>query len=90
MISSWFRYDSNADTNTGAKQPVTTAKLYNLREDIGETKDLSAAMPEKVKELQTLWGSWNATLVKPLWGGGLSDDDGAEPGAPKKKLKKMK
>ena len=29
-------------------------ELYNLREDLGETKDLSAAMPDKVKELATL------------------------------------
>lgn len=47
------RYDSNADTNTGERQPVTAAKLYNLREDIGETKDLAVAMPEKLKEMQT-------------------------------------
>ena len=70
------RYDTNADTNTGAKQPVTTAKLYNLKEDLGETKDLASAMPEKVKELQTLWDVWNVTLAKPLWGGGVSDNGG--------------
>ncbi len=33
------RYDSNADTNTGAGgQPVTEARLYNLADDIGETR----------------------------------------------------
>ncbi len=36
--------------------------------------------PDKVKELQAKWDAWNATLVKPLWGGGKLDDDGAEPG----------
>jgi arylsulfatase A-like enzyme len=84
------RYDSNADTRTGRKQPVTAAKLYQLADDIGETKDLAAAMPDKVKELQAKWDTWNATLVRPLWGNGNTDDDGAEPGAPAKKGNKAK
>ena len=41
-----------------------------LSDDIGETKDLASAMPEKVAELQARWDAWNATLVDPLWGGG--------------------
>jgi arylsulfatase A-like enzyme len=85
------RYDTNADTMTGAKkQPVSAAKLYDLAHDVGESKDLSAAMPEKVKELQSKWDAWNATLVKPLWGNANSDNDGAEPGAPVKKKGKNK
>jgi arylsulfatase A-like enzyme len=85
------RYDSNADTRTGSRnQPVTDAKLYQLANDIGETKDLAAAMPDKVKELQSKWDAWNATLVRALWGNGKSDDDGAEPGAPSKKGNKAK
>ena len=77
------RYDSNADTRTGrGRQPVTAAKLYNLADDIGETKDLAAALPDKRQELQSKWEAWNATLVPPLWGGGKADNDGPEPGAP--------
>ena len=77
------RYDRNADTRTGgARQGVTPAKLYNLRDNIGETKDLAAAMPDKVTELQAKWDAWNTANVKPLWGNGRSDSDGAEPGAP--------
>jgi hypothetical protein len=69
------RYDSNADTQTGqVGQPVTNAKLYNLRDDIGETNDLAAAMPARLQEMQTKWNAWNATLAKPLWGEG---SDGA-------------
>ena len=65
------RYDSNADTRAGGRrQPVTAAKLYNLTADIGESKDLAAEQPEKVKELQRAWDAWNATLVEPLWGDG--------------------
>lgn len=85
------RYDSNADTLTGARnQPVTAAKLYRLSDDIGETKDLAAAMPDKLKELQARWDAWDATLVPPLWGGGRRDNDGTEPGARVKKRKQAK
>ena len=83
------RYDSNADTRIGrGRQPVTAAKLYNLAGDIGETKDLAETMPDKLKELQAKWDVWNATLVKPLWGGGRSDSDGNEPGSPAKGKRK--
>jgi arylsulfatase A-like enzyme len=65
------RYDSNADTLTGKNnQPVSVAKLYNLADDIGETKDLAMAMPEKVAELQAKWDAWDVDNVAPLWGGG--------------------
>ncbi|MEQ2005443.1 MAG: sulfatase-like hydrolase/transferase [Limisphaerales bacterium] len=82
------RYDTAADTRSGRGEPVSAAKLYNLREDIGETKDLAAAQPDKVKELQGKWDEWNKANVKPLWGGGKADNDGPEPGAPAKKGKK--
>ncbi len=68
-------------------QPVTAAKLYDLVNDIGESKDLAAAKPDEVRKLQAQWDKWNATLVKPLWGNGKSDNDGPEPGAPSKKNK---
>lgn len=82
------RYDTNAETQIGRRQPVSAAKLYNLRDDIGETKDLAAAMPDKLKELQARWDEWNTTLVKPLWGAGKGDSDGAEPGAPERRKRK--
>ncbi|MEY3895377.1 MAG: hypothetical protein RLZZ214_896, partial [Verrucomicrobiota bacterium] len=37
-------------------------------------------MPEKVGELQAMWDAWNKDNVKPLWGEGSGDSDGAEPG----------
>jgi arylsulfatase A-like enzyme len=65
------RYDTNADTLTGAGgQPVSAPQLYNLAADVGEAKDLAATMPEKVKELQAKWDSWNKGNQQPLWGGG--------------------
>jgi arylsulfatase A-like enzyme len=85
------RYDNNADTLTGARnQSVTAVKLYNLAEDIGETKDLATALPEKAKELQANWDKWNTANVKPLWGGDRTDSDGAEPGAAQKTKKSKK
>jgi len=79
------RYDGNADTNTGKAQPVSALKLYNLSKDIHEDKDLTAEQPEKVKQLQALWDEWNRSNIKPLWGADYADNDGAEPGAAKKK-----
>ena len=79
------RYDGNADTNTGKAQPVSAVKLYDLSKDIHEDKDLAAEQPEKVKQLQARWDEWNRGNVKPLWGPDYGDNDGAEPGAAKKK-----
>ncbi|RYD49289.1 MAG: sulfatase [Verrucomicrobiaceae bacterium] len=46
---------------------VEGAQLYNLAEDIGETTDLAAKNPEKVKELADQWNKWNGELVAPKW-----------------------
>lgn len=35
-------------------------ELYNLADDIAESKDLAAAQSDKVKELQAMWNKWNA------------------------------
>jgi arylsulfatase A-like enzyme len=88
------RYDANADSKEGddrVKQGLSGAKLYNLARDIGEADDLAATMPEKVKELQARWDTWNAELKDPLWGskqtttGGKAE--GNYGGIPKKKRK---
>jgi arylsulfatase A-like enzyme len=76
-------YDANVDNSAGnRRQDVTPAKLYQLREDLGESKDLAAAMPEKVAELQAKWAAWNAANVRPLWGNGAADSPAAKPGNP--------
>lgn len=62
------RYDSVVDTRIAGIHPVAGPKLYNLAEDIGETKDLYAAKPDIAKQLQAKWDAWNSTLMKPLWG----------------------
>jgi hypothetical protein len=42
-------------------------ELYNLAQDIGESKDLAAAMPEKAKQLEADWQARNAQLADPAW-----------------------
>ena len=49
---------------------MTPFRLYNLAKDIGETHDLSAENPEKVKELRAAWEDWSRELARPLWGPG--------------------
>ncbi|MFM9081768.1 MAG: sulfatase [Opitutaceae bacterium] len=40
-------------------------ELYDLSKDIGESKDLAAAQPAKVRELQALWDKWSAEQAEP-------------------------
>ena len=37
-------------------------ELYNLKEDISETKDLSSQMPEKTEELKKLLTDWKMSV----------------------------
>ena len=41
-------------------------ELYNLRDDIGETKDLAAGMPKKAKELHGALVRWRTQLNAPV------------------------
>jgi arylsulfatase A-like enzyme len=43
------------------------AELINLAADIGEKKSLASEFPDKVKELKTVWDSWNAEQMEPRW-----------------------
>lgn len=42
-------------------------KLFNLKDDVGEGKDLSTTHPEKFKELLGDWQAWNKEQKPPLW-----------------------
>lgn len=59
------QYDLNVENypTTG----VSKKKLYDLAKDIHESHDLADEQPEKLKELDSLWQSWNSQLAKPLW-----------------------
>lgn len=41
-------------------------ELYNLREDIGETKNLATGMPEKARELHDRLMAWRAAIKAPM------------------------
>jgi hypothetical protein len=42
-------------------------QLYNLADDIGETKDIAPSEAKRVAELSSLWTRWNAKQSEPLW-----------------------
>ena len=56
------------DVDPSVLRDLSEAGLYNLAEDIGETRNLAAERPEKVKELGDLWQRWNRQLSRPSWG----------------------
>lgn len=60
-------------------------ELYNLRDDIGESRNLAKEMPEKAKELHTRLVAWRAQVKAPM----PTKNDGST-AAPKKKGKKAK
>ena len=49
---------------------LSGAALFNLAEDVGETRNLAASQPQKARELAEAWQRWNRELAKPLWRGG--------------------
>jgi arylsulfatase A-like enzyme len=48
------------------RRSESKTELFNLRDDPGETKDLAAAQPEKVKELRQRYDAYLKAAVKPL------------------------
>jgi arylsulfatase A-like enzyme len=49
--------------NTRIEPPM----LFNLKEDISESKDLAATQPEKLKELQTAFAEWEKITKPAQW-----------------------
>jgi arylsulfatase len=47
--------------NGGSGSP----ELYNLADDMSESKDLASADPAKVAQLQKLFDAWNAEQAEP-------------------------
>jgi arylsulfatase A-like enzyme len=60
-------------------------ELYNLRQDIGESKNLVDSQPEKVKELAAAFDGWNAELMEPRWGRLAREGKGKKGGGRKRK-----
>jgi arylsulfatase A-like enzyme len=51
-------------TSKDAKTPILG--LYDLSQDVGESRDQSSAEPERVKQLQAAWASWRKSLASDL------------------------
>ena len=49
-------------------------QLYDLTEDIGETRDLASRHPEIVARLSQAWEDWNRGNIAPLWQGSSTED----------------
>ena len=63
------RYDAGVETaKANKKGGVIGPRLYNLRDDIGQTKDLSAAQPDRARQMLQTWERWSAEQARPLWG----------------------
>lgn len=45
-------------------------ELFNLKDDLGETKNLARKNPKKVAKLKAMWTEWNKDSKPPLWKGG--------------------
>jgi arylsulfatase B len=43
-------------------------ELYDLTRDAGEAKNLAAAEPERVRELEAAWRELDKKMIAPLWG----------------------
>lgn len=44
-----------------------SSELYNLSTDLSETKDLSSAEPDHVRDLTAAFAAWNRQMVPPKW-----------------------
>lgn len=54
----------------GAKEYEDIARepmLFNLADDLGEQRDLAAANPEKVRQMQSAWDEWNKGNAPARW-----------------------
>lgn len=68
-----WRFGSQNAVRAGEWKLVTvqgsTPQLFNLANDIGESRDLANTNPEKVKELRGIYDTWNARNMPSKWGG---------------------
>jgi arylsulfatase A-like enzyme len=43
------------------------AQLYDLANDIGESRNVAGEQPELVRQLKDSWNAWSSQLTEPLW-----------------------
>jgi arylsulfatase A-like enzyme len=63
-------------------------ELYNLRNDLGEKKDLASAMPEKLRELHAKLQAWRKDISAPMPRKRTAEEIKAQPGDPPAKSRK--
>jgi len=66
----FWRMGAQYAVRSGDWKMVSTrgrVELFNLKSDVAESKDLSDTEPEKLKELQALYVTWNRENIAPLW-----------------------
>lgn len=61
-------------------------ELYNLKDDVGESRNLAGSHPEKAKELQQKLATWRESVQAPM----PLKNDGSQPAEPKKGKKARK
>lgn len=70
----FWRYDNMAAMRAGRwkllRYPDRPAELYDLTTDIGETRDLAASEPERVRRMMAQLFAWEGGLVHPRWNTG--------------------
>jgi len=65
-------------------------ELYNLKDDIGEKKNLATDMPDKAKELHTRMLAWREEIKAPMPAPNSGDEPPSPKGGKKKKGKAKK
>ena len=68
----FWKEHSRGSVREGRYKLITAEKgakyeLYDLVDDISETRNLAAEKPELVQRLDTVWKAWNAEMPKPAW-----------------------
>ena len=77
------------ETPAGEDAATGKVELYNLAEDIGESRNLAAAQPEKVKEMRTRLEAFLKDAVPPGQGTTPQKAPAQKAGGRAKKAKKQ-
>ena len=67
QLSCYFRNGRNRRLRTPRRGQGDQWELYNLTEDISETNDLAASLPEKRSEMIAAWEAMNRQMIDPVW-----------------------
>jgi arylsulfatase A-like enzyme len=59
----------NGDFKIVKPKKDASVVLFNVEEDIGESKDLAAAEAERLGTMQKAYGEWDAQLIPPVFEG---------------------